>query len=106
MATVTVIVSDLTAGSRLSHHTTKRGYASCCLHVPGLVTLLSVWLACQFHLVRNPMCVLLLSHRRREDVKITAADLLNIRGMPGSITEAGVRGNLHVALAYMESWLR
>jgi malate synthase len=39
-------------------------------------------------------------------VAITAADLLNIRGMPGSITEAGVRGNLHVALAYMESWLR
>lgn len=37
---------------------------------------------------------------------ITAADLLNIRGMPGSITEAGVRGNLHVALTYMESWLR
>lgn len=46
------------------------------------------------------------SCRRREDVNITAADLLNIRGMPGSITEAGVRGNLHVALAYMESWLR
>jgi malate synthase len=39
-------------------------------------------------------------------VSITAADLLNIKGMPGSITEAGVRGNLHVALAYMESWLR
>jgi hypothetical protein len=39
-------------------------------------------------------------------VNISAADLLNIRGMPGSITEAGVRGNLHVALAYMESWLR
>jgi malate synthase len=45
-------------------------------------------------------------HRRREDVRISAADLLNIKGMPGSITEAGVRGNLHVALAYMDSWLR
>jgi malate synthase len=44
--------------------------------------------------------------RRREDVNISASDLLNIRGMPGSITEAGVRGNLHVALTYMESWLR
>ncbi len=44
--------------------------------------------------------------RRREDVRVSAADLLNISGMPGSITEAGVRGNLNVALAYMESWLR
>eukprot|EP00775_Hariotina_reticulata_P005060 gene5060-5301_t len=44
--------------------------------------------------------------KRREDVKVTAADLLNIKGMPGSITESGVRGNLNVALAYMESWLR
>jgi malate synthase len=42
--------------------------------------------------------------RRREDVHVTAADLLNIN-FPGSITEEGVRGNLNVALAYMESWL-
>lgn len=42
--------------------------------------------------------------RRREDVNVTAADLLNIN-FPGSITEEGVRGNLNVALAYMESWL-
>jgi malate synthase len=43
--------------------------------------------------------------KRREDVSVTAADLLNIN-FPGSITEEGVRGNLNVALAYMESWLR
>jgi malate synthase len=42
--------------------------------------------------------------KRREDVSVTAADLLNIN-FPGSITEEGVRGNLNVALAYMESWL-
>jgi hypothetical protein len=52
------------------------------------------------------VCSILPPPRRRDDVSISAADLLNIRGMPGSITEAGVRGNLHVALAYMESWLR
>jgi len=38
--------------------------------------------------------------------QVTAADLMNIKGMSGSITESGVRGNLNVALAYMESWLR
>lgn len=43
---------------------------------------------------------------RREDVNVTGADLLNVRGLGGSVTEAGLRGNLNVALAYMESWLR
>lgn len=43
---------------------------------------------------------------RREDVHVTANDLLSLRGLAGSITEAGIRGNLAVALMYMESWLR
>jgi len=43
---------------------------------------------------------------RREDVHVTAQDLLSLRGLTGAITEASIRGNLNVALAYMESWLR
>lgn len=42
---------------------------------------------------------------RREDVKITANDLLNMN-VPGSITEEGIRKNLNIGLGYMEGWLR
>jgi len=42
---------------------------------------------------------------RREDVKVTAADLLNTRATGGKITETGIRGNVEVALTYMEAWL-
>jgi malate synthase len=44
--------------------------------------------------------------RRRDDVQVTADDLLNIKATPGAITEAGVRANVEVALLYLESWLR
>ncbi|KAJ3094637.1 hypothetical protein HDU97_007741 [Phlyctochytrium planicorne] len=43
---------------------------------------------------------------RREDVVVTANDLLSLKGTNGNITEKGVRNNLNVALLYMESWLR
>ena len=42
---------------------------------------------------------------RREDVRVTGNDLLNMN-MPGSITEAGIRKNLNIGLGYMEGWLR
>ena len=42
---------------------------------------------------------------RREDVKITARDLLNMN-VPGQITEEGIRKNLNIGLGYMEAWLR
>lgn len=42
---------------------------------------------------------------RREDVHITANDLLNTN-VPGSITEDGIRKNLNIGLSYMEGWLR
>ena len=42
---------------------------------------------------------------RREDVHITANDLLNMN-MPGSISEDGIRKNLNIGLGYMEGWLR
>ncbi|KAL6765165.1 malate synthase [Haematococcus lacustris] len=45
-------------------------------------------------------------HVRREEVKVTAADLLSLKGISGGITEKGLRSNLDVALQYMEAWLR
>jgi malate synthase len=43
-------------------------------------------------------------HVRREDVQVTAADLLRVP--EGAITEAGLRINVNVGLLYLESWLR
>jgi malate synthase len=42
--------------------------------------------------------------RKREDVHVTAADLLQVPG--GTITEAGLRNNISVSLQYLDSWLR
>ncbi|HKZ80385.1 MAG TPA: malate synthase A [Pyrinomonadaceae bacterium] len=44
--------------------------------------------------------------RKREEVAVNAADLLEIRVPGGEITEAGLRHNVSVALQYLESWLR
>ena len=43
--------------------------------------------------------------RQREDVNVTAKDLLNFASTPGAITEAGVRTNVAVGLRYLYSWL-
>jgi malate synthase len=43
---------------------------------------------------------------RREDVKVSAADLISTKGIVGKITESGVRLNINVSLQYMEAWLR
>ncbi len=45
-------------------------------------------------------------HRLRADVRVTAAELLDPRGLAGPVTDAGVRTNVSVALRYMEAWLR
>ncbi len=42
--------------------------------------------------------------RLREDVAVTAADLLQVPR--GTITEAGLRTNLRVGVQYLEAWLR
>ena len=42
---------------------------------------------------------------RKEDVHITARDLLNMN-MPGTVTEEGIRKNLNIGLGYMEGWLK
>ncbi len=44
--------------------------------------------------------------RRREDVRIGAADLVDIRVPGGQVTEGGVVNNVSVALQYVDSWLR
>ncbi|KAL8959725.1 MAG: hypothetical protein Q9193_003456 [Seirophora villosa] len=41
----------------------------------------------------------------REDVDVTANDLLNMQ-MPGTVTEDGIRKNLNIGLGYMEGWLK
>jgi malate synthase len=44
--------------------------------------------------------------RQREDVRVTAKDLLDVRVPGGRITEAGLRSDVSVALQYLEAWLR
>ncbi|HEY8718409.1 malate synthase A [Pengzhenrongella sp.] len=44
--------------------------------------------------------------RQRSDVHVTAADLLDIASAGGEVTDEGVRGNVRIALRYIESWLR
>ena len=44
--------------------------------------------------------------RTRDDVHVTAAQLLDVRSTPGEITEAGLRGNVSVGLQYLQAWLR
>ncbi|MBB5633024.1 malate synthase [Cryobacterium mesophilum] len=44
--------------------------------------------------------------RLRDDVRVTADQLLDIRSVNGAITYAGVCGNVSVAVRYIESWLR
>jgi malate synthase len=43
--------------------------------------------------------------RLREDVRIGAAELLDTRVPGGRVTDAGVRGNVSVALQYLAAWL-
>ncbi len=43
--------------------------------------------------------------RRRDDVQVTAAELLDVASVPGEVTEAGLRNNIEVALRYLEAWL-
>ena len=44
--------------------------------------------------------------RRREEVSVTAAQLLDLSVEGGGVTEAGVRANIRVALAYLDAWLQ
>ncbi len=43
--------------------------------------------------------------RLREDVAVSAAELLDARVPEGRVTESGVRNNVSVALQYLDAWL-
>lgn len=44
--------------------------------------------------------------RKREEVSVSATDLLNVKATPGVVTEVGLRNNISVSIQYLESWLR
>ncbi|NQX28672.1 malate synthase A [Microbacteriaceae bacterium VKM Ac-2854] len=44
--------------------------------------------------------------RLREDVSVSAADLLDVGSAEGTVTDLGVRDNVRIALKYIEAWLR
>jgi malate synthase len=44
--------------------------------------------------------------RHRDDVQVTAADLLAVAATPGDVTEQGLRNNVSVAIQYLAAWLR
>jgi malate synthase len=43
--------------------------------------------------------------RLRDEVSVSASDLLSISETPGTITEAGLRNDISVGLQYLASWL-
>ncbi len=43
--------------------------------------------------------------RLRDDVSVTASDLLNVAATPGKVTDEGLRGNVSVGIQYLASWL-
>ncbi len=43
--------------------------------------------------------------RQRPDVAVTPEQLLDVAGVPGARTMAGLRGNVEVALRYLAAWL-
>ncbi|MCA1705305.1 MAG: malate synthase A, partial [Actinobacteria bacterium] len=44
--------------------------------------------------------------RRREEVSVTPAELLNVKATDGDVTEEGLRNNVNVGIQYISSWLR
>jgi len=43
--------------------------------------------------------------RRRDDVQVTASELLDVASTPGGITEDGLRNNVSVGIQYLAAWL-
>ncbi|HET8684592.1 MAG TPA: malate synthase A, partial [Micromonosporaceae bacterium] len=44
-------------------------------------------------------------HRRRDDVRVTAGQLLDIAATPGAVTREGLRTNVSVGIQYLAAWL-
>jgi len=43
--------------------------------------------------------------KTKSEVSVSAAQLLDIKATPGTVTEAGLRNNISVAIQYLERWL-
>jgi malate synthase len=43
--------------------------------------------------------------RHRDEVTVTPAELLDVAGTPGAVTEAGLRNNVNVGFQYLSYWL-
>ena len=43
--------------------------------------------------------------RQRDDVSVSAAELLDVAATPGDVTEDGVRANVSVGIRYLAAWL-
>jgi malate synthase len=43
--------------------------------------------------------------KQRDDVHVTATQLLDVKDTPGEITESGLRNNISVGLQYLANWL-
>jgi malate synthase len=44
--------------------------------------------------------------KKRDDVHVTAEELLDVAATPGNVTEAGLRNNVSVGIQYLAAWLR
>jgi len=44
--------------------------------------------------------------RKREEVHVTADQLLDVKSTPGNVTEAGLRNNISVGIQYLHAWLK
>jgi malate synthase len=44
--------------------------------------------------------------RLREEVSVTAEQLLDVAATPGAVTDAGLRNNISVAIQYLAAWLQ
>jgi malate synthase len=44
--------------------------------------------------------------KKREDVHVTAEQLLDVKSTPGNVTEAGLRNNISVGIQYLHAWLK
>jgi malate synthase len=44
--------------------------------------------------------------RKREEVRVSASELLDVAATPGEASEEGLRNDVNVAIQYLSSWLR
>jgi malate synthase len=44
--------------------------------------------------------------RQRDDVSVSAAQLLDVAATPGEVTEEGLRNNVSVGIQYLAAWLQ